>query len=113
MYQIKGRRLVEVNELLKKANEQTKNLRNEKKSLENDIMNYLEQIETKNDPNPELEFDGIKIKLKKSKKQKALNEEILKTSLYECIKDTKKVDDIAKAINDNREKYIGKSLKIF
>lgn len=112
-YKAKARRLIEITDLLKEHNKSLKKLKDEKKLLEEELMNFIELQEKKNnDDNIEIDVDGRKVKLKKMPKQKPINDEVLKTSLVECVKDMKLVDKIANVIDGNREKYDLKKIMI-
>lgn len=89
---------VGVDDKLREIQQQVKNLNAKKKSVEGEIMTYLEQCgETC------VGITGGKLRLNKYESKGSLKEDIIKESILEKVKDPKIAEEILETINEKRE----------
>lgn len=107
----KVKKYVEIDNQLRKINEQTKELKNSKKTYEDYLIKELgstgvKMIEIKNG-----EGEGGKLKLNKSETKTPIKKDLIKVALNDKIKDFDKVEEIVNMIDELRQTKTNVRLK--
>lgn len=110
-FDMKVKKYVEIDNQLRKLNEQVKTLKDGKKSYEEYIIKELgatgvKMIEIKNG-----EGEGGKLKLNKSETKAPIKKDLIKTALNDKVKDFDKVEEIVNMIEELRQTKTNMRLK--
>jgi hypothetical protein len=90
-------KFVKLDNLIRKKNTEIKELKEQRKPCEDFILKYLDQIGQNT-----IDITGGKLRRNKSETKKSINNDIIKKSLTEKIKDPLAVDEILKIMEENR-----------